>query len=87
MYTTSIFLTARHIIWGNLFHGGRHLRWCWKMTESAMYMYCLCLHRIFKHSTKENRWEDSIKVDLHEVGCGVSTGLSWLWIETGGGHL
>jgi hypothetical protein len=31
-----------------------------------------------------NRWEDNIKVDLQEVGCGV---LSWLRIETGGGHL
>jgi hypothetical protein len=25
--------------------------------------------------------------DLQEVGCGVWTGLSWLRIETGGGHL
>jgi hypothetical protein len=33
------------------------------------------------------RWEDNIKVDLQEVGCGVWTGLSWLRIETGGGHL
>ena len=33
------------------------------------------------------RWEDSIKMDLQEVGCGVWTGLSWLRIGTGGGHL
>jgi hypothetical protein len=33
------------------------------------------------------RWEDNIKADLLEVGCGVWTGLSWLRIETGGGHL
>jgi hypothetical protein len=33
------------------------------------------------------RWEDNIKVDLPEVGWGVWTGLSWLRIETGGGHL
>jgi hypothetical protein len=33
------------------------------------------------------RWEDNIKTDLLEVGCGVWTGLSWLRIETGGGHL
>jgi hypothetical protein len=33
------------------------------------------------------RWEDKIKMDLQEVGCGVWTGLSWLSIETGGGHL
>jgi hypothetical protein len=33
------------------------------------------------------RWEDNIKMDLQEVGCGVWTGLSWLGIETVGGHL
>jgi hypothetical protein len=33
------------------------------------------------------RWEDNIKVDLQEVGCGVWTGLSWLRIETGGRRL
>jgi hypothetical protein len=33
------------------------------------------------------RWEVNIKVDLQEVGCGVWTGMSWLRIETGGGHL
>jgi hypothetical protein len=31
------------------------------------------------------RWEDNIKMDLQEVG--VWTGLDWLRIETGGGHL
>ena len=29
------------------------------------------------------RWEDNIRIDLQDVGCG----LSWLWIKTGGGHL
>jgi len=33
------------------------------------------------------RWEDNIKMDLQEVGCGVYTGLIWLRIRTGGGHL
>jgi hypothetical protein len=33
------------------------------------------------------RWEDTIKADLQEVGCGVWTGLIWLRIETGGGQL
>jgi hypothetical protein len=35
------------------------------------------------------RWEDSIKLDLQEVGGGgvVGTGWSWLRIGTGGGHL
>jgi hypothetical protein len=33
------------------------------------------------------RWEDNIKMDLQEVECGIWAGLSWLRIETGGGHL
>jgi len=33
------------------------------------------------------RWEDNIKMDLEEVGCGALTGSSWLRIGTGGGHL
>jgi hypothetical protein len=33
------------------------------------------------------RWENNIKMDLQEVGCGVWTGSSWLRIGTGGGHL
>ena len=28
------------------------------------------------------RWEDNIKMDLQEVGCGGWTGLSWLRIGT-----
>jgi hypothetical protein len=37
--------------------------------------------------TPRLRWEDNIKVDLQEVGCGV---MDWIWlaqIETGGEHL
>ena len=33
------------------------------------------------------RWEDNIKMDLHEVGEGARTGWSWLRIGTDGGHL
>jgi len=33
------------------------------------------------------RWEDNIKMDLQEIGCGVWTGSSWLRIGTGGGDL
>jgi len=33
-------------------------------------------------------WEDNIKMDLQEVGCGgVLIGWSWLRLGTGGGHL
>jgi len=33
------------------------------------------------------KWEDNIKMDLQESGCGVWTGSSWLRIGTGGGHV
>jgi len=33
------------------------------------------------------RWEDNIKMDPQEVGCGARTGLIWLRTGTGGGHL
>jgi hypothetical protein len=29
------------------------------------------------------RWEDTIRMDLQEVGCGVWIGLGWLRIDTG----
>jgi hypothetical protein len=39
------------------------------------------------HGKHRYRWEDNIKIHLQEVGCVVLTGLSWLRIETGSGHL
>jgi hypothetical protein len=33
------------------------------------------------------RWEDNIKMDLQQVGCGAWTGLIWLRIGTGFGLL
>ena len=35
----------------------------------------------------KRRWEDNIKMDLQEVGCGVWTGSSWHRIGRGGGHM
>jgi len=35
----------------------------------------------------KRRWEDNIKMDLQEMGCGAQTRLIWLRIGTGGGHL
>jgi hypothetical protein len=35
----------------------------------------------------KRKWEDNIKMDFQEVGCGTWTGLIWLRIGTGGGHL
>jgi len=34
-----------------------------------------------------HRWEDNIKMDLQEVGCGAWTGSSWFIIGTVGRHL
>jgi len=33
------------------------------------------------------RWDDNIKMNLQEVGWGAWTGLIWLTIGAGGGHL
>jgi hypothetical protein len=33
------------------------------------------------------RWEDNVKMDLQEMGCGVWTGSTWLRIGTGGERL
>jgi hypothetical protein len=35
----------------------------------------------------KRRWEDNIKMDLHEVGWGTWIGLIWLRIGIVGGHL
>jgi hypothetical protein len=40
-----------------------------------------------KGKRQRHRWEDNIKVDLQEVDVVAWTGLSWLRIGTGGGHL
>ena len=34
-----------------------------------------------------HKWEDNIKMNLEIVGWGAWTGLNWLRIRTGGGHL
>jgi len=36
---------------------------------------------------RRHRWEDNIKMDLQEVGCGVWSGSIWLKIGTGGRNL
>ena len=33
------------------------------------------------------RWEDNIKLDFQEVGCGTWTGSMWIKIGTGGWHV
>ena len=53
------------------------------------------IHRVFMGKPEgerppgrpKYRWEDNIKMELQEVGCGVVTGSNWLMIGTGGWHL
>jgi hypothetical protein len=45
------------------------------------------VYRVLVDRPEGKRWEVNIRIDLQEVGCGVWTGLGWLRIETGGGHL
>jgi len=35
----------------------------------------------------KRRWDDNLKMNLQEIGWGAWTGLIWLRVETGGGHL
>jgi hypothetical protein len=70
----------------------RRIRWVWHVArmEEGRGMY-----RVLVGKPEEKKplgrprrsWEDNIKMELQEVVCGVLTGLSWLRIETGGGHL
>jgi len=39
------------------------------------------------HVRPRRGWEDNIKVESREVGCGAWSGLMWLRIGTGGGLL
>jgi hypothetical protein len=34
-----------------------------------------------------HRWEDGIRMDLREIGCGAWSGSSWVRIGTNGGLL
>jgi len=43
--------------------------------------------RPFGRSVCVRGWEDNTKFDFQEVGRGAWTGLIWLRIRTGGGHL
>jgi hypothetical protein len=54
-----------------------------------------CVYRVLVRKPEGKRplgrprrkWEDNIKMDLQELGLRMWTGLSWLSIDTGGGHL
>jgi hypothetical protein len=39
------------------------------------------------HGRPRRRWADNIKMDLQVLECAGMTGLNWLRIGTGGGHL
>jgi len=56
-----------------------------KLIYIYIYMYIYIYIRPLVRPRR--RWEDNIKMDLEEVGCGVSTGSSWFRIGTSSGHL
>jgi len=37
--------------------------------------------------TPRSRWEDAIKMDIKEINGSARSGLIWLRVGTGGGHL
>ena len=72
---------------------------CKTIEQIAQLCYCIrdskYVYRVLVGKPEGNRplgrprlrWEDNIKMELHEVGCGVWTGSSWFKIGTGDGHL
>jgi hypothetical protein len=70
----------------------RKIRWSWhvaRMGEGRVEFRVVVgkPERKILLGRPRRRWDDNIKMDLHELECGVWTGLSWLRIETGGGNL
>jgi hypothetical protein len=70
----------------------RRMRWAWHVArmgkERGVYRFLVGKPEGKRPLERHRRkWEDNIKADLREVGYGGLTGLSWLRIETGGGHL
>jgi hypothetical protein len=63
-----------------------HVAWMWE--ERGMYWVLVGKPEGKRPMGRpRDTWGDIIKIDLQEVGCGVWTGLSWLRMETGDGHL
>jgi hypothetical protein len=70
----------------------RRMRWEWRvvrMGEKRDVYRVLGGKPVGKRPLGRPRhnWEDNMKMNLKEVGCGAWTGLIWLGIVTGGRHL
>jgi hypothetical protein len=65
----------------------RRVRWAWHVarTGERRGVYRVLVGRQLRRPRR--RWEDSIKMDHQHMGCGAWTGLIWLRVGTGGGHL
>jgi len=70
----------------------RRMRWVRRVARMGQRR---CLYRVLVGNPDGKRplgrprrcWEDNIKMDLQETELGAWTGLIWLRIKTGGGHL
>jgi len=70
----------------------RRMRWVGHVTCMGRRR---CVYRVLVGKAEEkrtygrprHRWEDNIKMDLQEVGCGGWIESKWLRIGTGGWHL
>jgi len=68
----------------------RRMRWAGHVARMARRVYRVLMgkpegKRPFGRPRR--RWQDNIKMDLQEVGCGAWTGSSWLKTGTCGGRL
>jgi len=68
----------------------RRMRWAGHIARMGWEGRGVCRFSVGKPEGKRPlgrpscRWEDNIKMDLQEVGCGTWTGLIWLRTGTGG---
>jgi len=61
--------------------------WSGKTSRAALHLMAVARHYFTADMRGASRWKDNTKMNLQEVSCGAWTGLIWLRLGTGGGHL